>query len=139
MEYDFREYKDRPPKGQSFGIKTPKVHTNVQDQEEMDVLTTNEYSWVGLPVMVEPNVVARRKRVRRKQDLMLLEGASPFVGPQFVNPVIPPAPAQKGVKAIRGLGWTEDMIDRRKEVAADSKRGYHIIDPRAALAADRPR
>lgn len=138
VEYDFREYKDRPPKGSSFGIKTPKVHANVQDQEEMDILTTNEFSWVGLPIMVEPEVVARRKKVRRKQDLMLMEGTSPFVGPQFVSPVIPPAPAQKGIKAVKGLGWTQDMIDRRKEFDSDAKRGYHIIDPysSAALAAD---
>lgn len=138
VEYDFREYKERPPRGQSFGIKTPKVHTNVQDQDEMDILAHNEYSWVGLPVMVEPDVVVRRKKARRKQDIMLLEGTSPFVGPQFVSPVIPPAPAQKGVKAIKGLGWREDMIDRRDVVTGDGKRAYHIVDPysSAALAAD---
>jgi hypothetical protein len=138
VEYDFREYKDRPPKGNTFGVKTPKVHANVRSQEELDILTENQYSWVGLPVQVEPQIVGDRNKLRRKQNLMLLEGASPFVGPQFVPPVIAPPQAQKGLTAIRGLGWREDMIDNRKVVERDGKRAYNIIDPysSAALAAD---
>ncbi len=136
--YDFREYQDRPPKGSNFGIKTPKVHSNVANQEEMDILVDEQYAWVGLPVQVEPKVLYDRNLVRSKQDLMLLEGASPYVGPQFVAPVRPPPKAQKGVEAIKGLGWRKDMKDNRRAVKGDGKRAYHIIDPysSAALAAD---
>ena len=114
------------------------MHSNVANQEEMDILADNQYAWVGLPVQVEPEEVLERNNVRRKQNLMLLEGTSPYVGPQFTAPTIPPPKAQKGVNAIKGLGWRKDMIDNRRYEQGDGKRAYHIIDPyaSAALAAD---
>ena len=137
ITYDIHEHVEVPPKGRDFGLKTRKVQLPARSQRTKDIVVSDTNSWVGIPVNVEPISVIKRRAVLRQQELALMEGVSPYVGPQF-RPIVvkPPAPL-KGVAAIKALGWNSKMIDRRKGPAA-GKRAYKIIDPysNAALAAD---
>ena len=137
IEYDIHEHADRAPKGRDFGIKTRKVELPAKLQRNKDIVMSDSNAWVGIPVNVEPSVVFERRALRLKQELSLLEGVSPYVGPQFQSVKIKPQPALKGLAAIRALGWTEKMIDRTIPPPS-GKRAYSVIDPysSAALAAD---
>jgi len=137
ITYDIHEYTDSPPVGRDFGLKTRKVQLPARAQRIKDIVTGDTNAWIGIPVNVEPVAVIQRRAVQRKQELALMEGVSPFVGPQF-RPVKvkPPVPLQ-GVEAIKALGWNSKMIDRRAPPPT-GKRAYKVIDPysNAALAAD---
>jgi len=137
ITYDIHEHTDAPPVGRDFGLKTRKVHLPARAQRIRDIVIGDTNAWVGIPVNVEPIAVITRRAIQRKQELALMEGVSPFVGPQF-RPVKvkPPAPLQ-GVAAIKALGWNRNMIDRGAPPPT-GKRAYKVIDPysNAALAAD---
>jgi hypothetical protein len=137
IEYDINEYVDSAPKGRDFGLKTRKVLLPAKAQHIKDIVTNDTNAWVGIPINIEPVAVINRRAVLRKQELALLEGVSPYVGPQFkAIDIKPPVPLQ-GVAAIKALGWTPQMIDRRPLPPA-GKRAYQVIDPysNASLAAD---
>ena len=137
IEYDIHEHIERPPKGRDFGLKTRKVLLPAKLPRNKDIIIKDVNAWVGIPVNIEPLSVINQRAIHRKQELALLEGVSPYVGPQFkAIDIKPPAPLE-GIAAIRALGWTPKMIDRRPPPPS-GKRAYKVIDAysNAALAAD---
>jgi hypothetical protein len=137
IEYDLYEHADKAPKGRDFGLITRKVLLPAKLQRNKDIVQNDKNSWVGIPVNVEPASIIDKRTLLLKRELTLLEGVSPYVGPQFKPIKIKPPIPLKGDAAIYDLGWNKKMIDRRPPPPG-GKRAYKVIDPysSAALAAD---
>jgi hypothetical protein len=134
IQYDINEFVDHPPKARW----NKKVLSHSKMERNVEIILSDKNAWVGLPMIFEPESLHSRKEEMRNTHKMLLEGTSPFVGPQFKTPVVPKPPVLKGMTALRALGWNEEMVPQKDDRKDDVKRGYKVVDPynTAALAAD---
>jgi hypothetical protein len=55
------EFKDKPPKGNDYGLLTRKVRAAPKTASELKLLMGDKNAWVGVPVDVRDSGEARRE------------------------------------------------------------------------------
>ena len=55
------EHKDKPPKGNDFGLLTHKIHAAPKTEKELRLLMSDKNAWVGIPIAVVPSEEVRKE------------------------------------------------------------------------------
>ena len=61
FKFDMWKYKDKPPKGNDFGLLTRKIHAAPKSELERQLLMEDKNSWVGIPISVIPSEEAKKE------------------------------------------------------------------------------
>jgi hypothetical protein len=54
-------HKDKPPKGNDYGLLTRKVRAAPKNEKELRLLMSDKNAWVGVPIGVVPQEEARKE------------------------------------------------------------------------------
>mmetsp|Transcript_18281 Transcript_18281/g.34183 ORF Transcript_18281/g.34183 Transcript_18281/m.34183 type:complete len:879 (+) Transcript_18281:206-2842(+) len=121
IQYDMWEHKDKPPKGNDFGLLTHKIHAAPKTEKELRLLMSDKNAWVGIPIAVVPSEEVRKEPPIRVQAM---KGTSPF----NVHVVRKDKKATQpkrltGLQTLKALGWRNPLTDK----AAATKDNAHVV------------
>lgn len=121
IQYDMWEHKDKPPKGNDFGLLTHKIHAAPKTEKELRLLMSDKNAWVGIPITVVPSEEVRKEppvRVRAMTD------RSPFNVHVVKKDKKATQPKRlTGLQTLKALGWRNPLTDK----AAATKENAHVV------------
>jgi hypothetical protein len=115
------EYKDKPPKGNDYGLLTRKIHAAPKTQKELRLLMNDKNAWVGIPVAVVPKEEVRKELPIRVQafkattpyNVRIVKKEQTVVQPKRLT----------GLQTLQSLGWKNPLTDK----AAATKENAHVV------------